>query len=424
MNINPFSSKTYTKTWLKHFYSAGKDISFTFLNGTSFYKYPILPIYINIGRNLTKGISYSFSKESLTKEAKNNVLLIYDVPEYMNKTQGNDLNKEHALDSITQYPGFLINLNPFQDINNYMSATFSKSSRYKLNKYKKKLESCFNIKYKMYHGHINKDEYDHIFDEFEKLLRKRFLQKEITNNNLAPKEWNFYKEVTYPMIQDKNANLFVIYDEEQVIGVTLNYVYNSTLIDAITVFDIDYSKFHLGSVNIMKLIEWCLENQFDKLDFSKGYFDYKKRWSNLEYKFEYHLIYNKNFIIPKTIAFAIKKYFTAKQFLRDKKLNDRIHKLSFLLKGKKNESSPNLFYEFSDLNKEIEELDLVNIDIKKPSFAFLKTVVFDFLYLNNEKLNNIRVQQVKNNHSLFVISGKTTTRKAAIINLSKRNELN
>ena len=394
MNRNPFSSKTYTSTWLKHFYSSGQDISFTFLNGTSFYKYPILPIYINIGRNLTKGISYSFSKESLTKEAKNKVLLIYDVPEYMNKSQGIDINKKYALDSITQYPGFLIDLKSFQDINNYMSATFSKSSRYKLNKYKKKLESCFNIKYKMYHGHINKDEYDHIFDEFEKLLRKRFLQKEITNNNLAPKEW------------------------------TLNYVYNSTLIDAITVFDIDYSKFHLGSVNIMKLIEWCLENQFDKLDFSKGYFDYKKRWSNLEYKFEYHLIYNKNFIIPKTIAFAIKKYFTAKQFLRDKKLNDRIHKLSFLLKGKKNQSSPNLFYEFSDLNKEIEELDLVNIDIKKPSFAFLKTVVFDFLYLNNEKLNNIRVQQVKNNHSLFVISGKTTTRKAAIINLSKRNELN
>lgn len=411
MNRNPFSSKTYNNTWVKHFYSSGQDISFTFLNGTSFYKYPIFPIYINIGRNLTKGINYSFSKESLTKEAKNKVLLIYDVPEYMNKTPGNDINKKYTLDSITQYPGFLIDLKSFQDINNYMSATFSKSSRYKLNKYKKKLESCFNIKYKMYHGNINKVEYDLIFDEFEKLLRKRFLQKEITNNNLNPKEWNFYKEVTYPMIQEKNATLFVIYDEEQVISVTLNYIHNHTLIDAITVFDIDYSKFHLGSVNIMKLIEWCLENKFDKLDFSKGYFDYKKRWSNLEYKFEYHLIYNKNAVLPRTIACVIKNYFRAKQYLRDKKLNDRIHKFKFLINNRSTKQNMTLGFSFEELIELSTDYELKEIFLSTEKNHSLKKALFEYLYLNNESINDLKTFKVINSEGTYVFqSGSKTTK--------------
>jgi len=406
MITNPFSSKAYTSNWLKHFYSTSHEITFPFLTGTSFYKHPFLPLYVNIGKNLTKGILYNKLKtEELPVNIQNKVLLIYDVPEYF-EIPTDEPNQNLTTDKIAQYPGFLIDLKPFKDLNNYMGVTYSKSSRYKLNKYKKKLESCFNIKYKMYHGHINKDEYTHIFDKFEKLLKKRFLQKEITNNNLNPKEWNFYKEVTLPLILEKDASLFVIYDGDEIIGVTLNYINNRTLIDAITVFDIDYSKFHLGSVNIMKLIEWCLDNQFDKLDFSKGYFDYKKRWCNLEYKFEYHLIYNKKAILPKTIAFAIKKYFKTKQFLRDKKLNDRFHKLSFLLKGEKNESSPNLNYEFSDYNQEVEQLDVIDIDLKKPQYTFLTPVIFDFLYLNNEELKNIKVQQAKNVQSVFIISGK------------------
>ncbi|MCK0136993.1 GNAT family N-acetyltransferase [Arenibacter sp. S6351L] len=414
MNRNPFSSKTYTSTWLRHFYSNGREISFPFLNGTSFYKLPFFPLYMNVGRNLTKGISYTFSKESLTKEAKNKVLLIYDVPEYMNKSQGIDINKKYALDSITQYPGFLIDLKSFQDINNYMSATFSKSSRYKLNKYKKKLESCFNIKYKMYHGHINKDEYDHIFDEFEKLLRKRFLQKEITNNNLDPKEWNFYKDVTYPMILENDATLFVTYNENQIIGVTLNYIHSNTLIDAITVFDVDYSKFNLGSVNIMKLIEWCLENKFDKLDFSKGYFDYKKRWSNLEYKFEYHLIYNKNAILPRTIAFVIKNYFRAKQYLRDKKLNDRIHKIKFLLNKNSTKQNVQLGFTFEELTELSTNHELKEIFLSTEKNHSLKTALFEYLYLNNESISNLRTFKVFNTEDTYIFQTESKTTKVQL----------
>ncbi|MEG3658561.1 GNAT family N-acetyltransferase [Arenibacter palladensis] len=363
---------------------------------------------------MTKGLVYSINDEHFIKEIKNKVFLIYDVPDYEEKGTVLTYGK---IDRIPQYPGYIINLAKYKDLEHFMALTFNKKSRYKLKSYKRKLESCFNIEYKMFYGQISKAEYIHIFEEFEKLLRNRFIQKGTTNNNLDPKEWTFYKEVTYPMILENRASLFVTYNEGQIIGVTLNYVQNNSLIDAITVFDIDYSQFSLGSINIMKLIEWCLENKFDKLDFSKGYYDYKKRWCNQEYQFEYHLYYNNKAILPKTMAFAIKKFFTLKQFLREKNLADKIHKLSFRLKGKKAFGTPNISYEFSEINQELEEQDLVNIDFKTPPFTFLKSIIFDFLYFNNEELKNIRVKQFKSNQSLFVILGKSTARSATIKNL-------
>ena len=74
-------------------------------------------------------------------------------------------------------------------------------------------------------------------------------------------------------------------EETKLLGCELNFS-EDTLFDAITVFDIDYSKFHLGSITIMKLIEWCIENEIKILDFSKGYFEYKRRWCTKIYDFE------------------------------------------------------------------------------------------------------------------------------------------
>ena len=65
----------------------------------------------------------------------------------------------------------------------------------------------------MFYGAIEKVEYDHIFEHFKFLLTKRFDDKQITNNNLDPAEWEFYKEVVYPLILEKKASLYVIYNK-------------------------------------------------------------------------------------------------------------------------------------------------------------------------------------------------------------------
>lgn len=344
---------------------------------------------------------------------KKKVFLIYDVPTFFELDLINNKKKLKQI-KLKQYPGFLIDLVNYTDFNHYFSSTFSKSSRYKLTKYKKRLESCFDISYRMYHGPMDREEYDHIFGCFKNLLEKRFLDKGISNNNLDPKEWNFYYEVAYPMILKKKASLFVIYNGDVPIGITLNYFSENIVFDAITVFDIDYEKFHLGSVTVIKLIEWTLDQGFRYFDFSKGYFDYKKRWANKEYDFEYHLYYDSDSITSSMLSYLIVHYFNLKNYLRKKKLNEAFHKFTFLLQrsGKdRNLGNPVFTYE------EIERpgiSQLTPIDYGNKQNKHIKNMVFDFLYLNGEAQKDVRVYEMIDTPSSYYISGKKNSQKVII----------
>ncbi|CAM4228458.1 GNAT family N-acetyltransferase [Zobellia roscoffensis] len=387
---NPFLSDTYTSIWSKHFDQGRKALKLDFLSNIGFYKKPSLPLHINLGKTLTKGMNYSLAPEN-SEDYKKKVFLIYDVPGYFNINSSTPSGSTLKIHKSKQYPGFGIELGQYNNFNEYMLSTFSKSSRYKLNKYKKRFEACFEVSYKMYSGEILKDEYDAVFDSFKKLLTKRFDDKQITNNNLDPKEWQFYYDVAYPLILENKASLFVIYDGSTPIGVTLNYHSENILFDAITVFDIDYAKFHLGSVTIMKLIEYCISEKIEFFDFSKGYFDYKTRWSNKTYDFEYHILYDSASFKAKTLAIGLKSFFDFKQKLRDKNVNERLHRLTYKLKNRKTET-PTLEtqFKFEDISSESIPKGLTEIDLNLSENHKIKTLAFEFLYLNDECSINLK----------------------------------
>lgn len=409
MKDNPFTSDIFTTTWLKHFNNSGSGVSFEPLRKLLFVRHKIPKLYVNCGKNHTKGINYTVDNSNI-QHLKGKALLIYDVPSYFKiVTQTKDKNL--GIYRIKQYPGYLIDLDPFKDLVHYMLETFRKSSRYKLKKYQKRLETCFNIDYKMYYGNISKDTYDYIFNFFKTLLEKRFSHKQIRNNNLDPKEWNFYYDVAYQMILEKKASLFVVYNDDIPIGITLNYLSENILFDAITVFDIDYSKFHLGSVNIMKLIEWCLNNKIRTLDFSKGHFDYKERWSNKVYDFEYHIYYDSSSFVSRGIAFIVKNFFEFKQIMRDKKINEKLHKITFWLKNITVNKEKVIAYEFSEIEKDYNREQLKKVDIYELKNNPLKKIVFDFQYLKKESSEDIEVFNVINENTVYLIFGKTSRAK-------------
>ncbi len=408
MNLNPFTTNTFTKIWLKHFSNDSTNILRGPFKDLQFYKTGKIPVYTNVGANHTKGISYTFDKNN-SESWKNKVFLIHDVPDYFNvDTTTSEPNLGNY--KVTQYPGFLIDLSPYKDLADFMGKKFSKSSRYKLNKYKKRLEASFDIRYRMYRGEISKEEFDSIFDHFRNLLEKRFDDKEITNNNLDPKEWSFYYDVTYPMILEGTAGLYVIYQGDQPIGVTLNFFSENIMFDAITVFDIDFFKFHLGSVTIMKLIEWCLENGFKTFDFSKGYFDYKTRWSSLEYQFEYHIYYDKSSLKARCIASGLKLWYEQKQNLRKKGINERFHKFTYSLKNRKRKTEKPTSYQFSDIDSAPSQDTLIRLPLKDEKNQWLRPIIFDFLYLSTDTYNSIEVYQIKDQKNIFFISGNESNK--------------
>ncbi len=334
MKRNPFLSETFKTIWLKHFNYEREYFTFNIIPKLEFVKNKYLRLYYNIGKTNTKGINYRVSKNIEDQDYKNRVFIVYDVPNHTKvKTRSNE--PDLSLYKVIQYPGFRCVLDNYNSLNEYMADVISRKSRYKFRSYKRKIESSFNCRHKVFFGEVSDEEYHSIFARFKELLRKRFLNKKTINNNLTPKEWEFYKEVTLPMIRKKEAALFVTYDGEKPIAITLTNFSEKIMFDVIRVFDIDYSKYRLGIIGIMKQLEWCIEHKLKALDFSKGYFEYKKRWSNQIYWFEYHIYYDKKSLFSCLLALVYYRFYHLKLFLRRNDLIHIAHKLSFL-RNKKN----------------------------------------------------------------------------------------
>ena len=407
---NPFTSKTFTKIWATHFNNSRPLYSFGFIKKLKFFKHSFLPIYINTGKNLTKGISYNLNKNNSTNDFKNKTFLIFDVPQYF-KTPGDNAEiKNLNLKKVKQYPGFAIKLDNYNDLASYLKATFSKSSNQKLRRYSRRLEHCFNISSKMLIGTIDKAEYDHVFSHFHELLTKRFDDKKTTNNNLNPSEWQFYREVAYPLILEKQAALHVIYNNQTPISVRLLYFSESIIFDAITVFDIDYTKFHIGKISIMKMLEWSFNSSYSIFDFSKGFFDYKESWSDTKYDFEYHIYYDRKSLVANILATTLSNFYKVKQVLREKEVNKKLHNLSFLLKNQKHNSTAQNIEEIDEGTINYNENMLVEIDFLKREYLFLRKPVFDFLFLSSEHLSNLRTYKIntlKKDYFLLQTPNKT-----------------
>lgn len=408
---SPFNTTIFKNIWKKHFAPNKSIASFNFIEGVEFYLGNIFSIFFNIGKNLTKGNYYSINVDL---DYKNKVFIIYDVPTHfeiksLEKSNGLKLYKSK------QYPGFLINLKNHVTIDDYLLATFSRSSRTKYRRYSKGLESCFDISTKMFFGAINKKEYDDVFEYFMILLKKRFSEKQISNNNMHPAEWSFYKDVAYPLILDKKASLFVLYNNETPIAITYNYHSNNTLIEAITVFDIDYVKFNLGYINNLKLLNWCFENDLDTLDFSKGYFDYKKRMCTNEYDFEYHILYDNNSLKSKVLAFLYFQFYELKAYLRKKDIHTRLHKFSYFILNIKQKPQDKVKILISNITSLPENNTLIKIDHKTNDYSFLKKIVNDFQYTVTEHSNNINVYSVSNQKFTYIISSDSLIQKVTFI---------
>tara|TARA_R110002049_G_C9177314_1_gene562979 strand:+ start:18410 stop:19648 length:1239 start_codon:yes stop_codon:yes gene_type:complete len=402
MSLSTFSSSIFETIWKKHFIPKKPILSFDFIEGVRFYKSNFSSLMFNVGKNLTKGNHYTIKNE---EDYKGKAFVIYDVLIDSKMEMIPELEKKLKLYKSKQYPGFLIELDKYADVDAYLLDTFGKSSRMKMRKYTKRLETCFDISSKMFYGHIDKEEYDAVFEGFIGLLERRYSDKQISNNNMGALEWKFYKDVAYPLILEKKASLFVLYDGKKPIAVTYNYHSNKTVVDAITVFDIDYAKFNIGYVNNLKLLGWCFDNKIKALDFSKGYFDYKKRMCTLEYDFEHHILYDGKSIKACTLAFLYFKFYEFKFYLRQKDINMKFHKLIYLIFNRKKEALSSEI-KITDLEILPENDTLTTIDYRKKEFSFLRKPIYDFQYITTKHKNNINVYKTENQKNTYIISSK------------------
>lgn len=397
MKNNPFNGETFQRIWLKHFQSGSVSKSFKSLKHIKFFKSSKSLAYVNVGKNITNGNYYSIAENET--DYKNKVFLVYDVPSYF--TVNTNVNSNLKVKKITQYKGFTSQLKEFENFDAFFTSQFNSKSRYKYRRNISRLESCFDIEYKIFHGNISREEYDHICKFLKKNLARRFGSLGLDNNIVS--KWDYYYELMYEMILKKEGVLTAIYNENKPIGISFGFLTDDIMLFAITSLDIDYLRYNLGHTNIIKLMTWCIDNGYNVYDFSKGQYAYKDRWTNHDYNFECHILYDSKSLKASAISIYYSNYFKLKQFLRNLNVNRLYAQLKFKFKNKENFDTER--YKVVKLEDSEElSIQLTNpIDIEDSQYESVRMALYEFLYVNPEKAKHIKVYQSDKDALFFAV---------------------
>lgn len=313
----------------------------------------------------------------------------------------------YNLIKIEQKLGFAINLKGHISAADYLKTQCSTQHKKNITRAVNRLESSFNIKYITFYGSIEYSQYILAMNSLRQMIKKRFQVREGENKIL--KNWQHYLETTYRLINEKKASLFVIYNNDKPIEVSINYHYDAIMYSAISSFDLDYGKFSLGNIEIFKQLEWCLSNNITFFDMGYGDLEYKRKWSNQIYKFESHIISQK----LKLLALIYSKYLTLKykliDYLISKNINNKFY--TFINKLRKPKTNNTRQYKFEiEVIEKLSFNNITEVNINTNNYAFLRRPIYDFVYKYKEHVSSLKIYNISNTNS-FIVLGKNNNIK-------------
>tara|TARA_R110002049_G_scaffold299634_1_gene489966 strand:+ start:11072 stop:12439 length:1368 start_codon:yes stop_codon:yes gene_type:complete len=352
----------------------------------------------------TKNKTYFKASKKISQVNKDSSInSIKYIPGYLYATYRGEATSSTKVIRCIQEKGYAIDLEGVNQVESYIKKQFNRHSK-NIKRSISKLDTCFNIRYSMYYGEIDKDLFDDLMQRLHQMIVQRFMQRNETSESIV--NWSERCKRAYPLIKEKRACLFVIYDDKKPISISLNYNFNLIHFNYISSYDIDYAKFGLGHINIYKQLEWCIANHFNIFEMGWGTLDYKCRWSNNIYKFEHHLVFSKK-SIP-TIVYA---YYTAvkikvKSYLVSKNVHVYTRNIKNYLRFK-NKQKKELSYTTESIEKIYSPAEITKIDHNLEAYSFLRKIVYDFLYSNTLHETKVTVYKIDNELSYILDGGKS-----------------
>ncbi len=334
---------------------------------------------------------------------------IFDAPSYLKGTLFNTGPSYRQLE-IPLVKGYLINLESYGNLEDYLTHQFGKTSRRKLRRYRNRLDLCLEPTYKMYFGDIERAEYDRLFQAMRTMLVRRFEEKQEKNFELPI--LNIYKDALYDAILKKKGSFFVIYDQNKPINLCINFLYGQTMLSCNSVYDIDYDVFNLGKIDMYAHLKWCMENGIQLIDLGRGDFEHKRKWVNQEYLYHRLVFYRSTSIKSGIQARSIQVLGLIKHHLISVLKSLGAHQLfRFFLRTKyalTKQGPRQLFPEFTlKLTEEpFNRENAVQIDPYTNEFPYLQKPLNSFLYKNKEKKKDIEVFRLKGTSLGFFVVGK------------------
>ncbi|SHG36593.1 GNAT family N-acetyltransferase [Flagellimonas flava] len=318
------------------------------------------------------------------------------IPEFLTPVT-HQIDQQIKMRNIQRFNGYYIDLTGYTSVDDYMRTELG-SKRKSLKRQLRRLESCFDINYKVYFGEIKKDNYEFLFGKMQEFINTRFEQKGVPFDPTI--DLDAIRKRTFSMILEKKASLHVIYNGTTPINVGIAYHFQDVLNSAIGSYDINYSKFGLGNLEIIKHLEWCLENGYQIYDLMWGDLPYKHTWCNGVFRYNHQIFYNRKSIFHRLLVpirvylYGLKDYYTARK--------NRA-------KGRKKLGTTNTkqHIEILQINKDhIQGSLLKETNIHHDSNHWLIPLVYDFQYLNVQHSNDVAVYELTNKTGNYVVIGK------------------
>lgn len=249
-----------------------------------------------------KGIPQEFYQLPYPKNENRNkkITIINCVPPYLSVNEDN-LNDSYSCYSKSYRLGFAMDLSESSSARDYLRNQVGKKTFKTLRQDLQRLECSYNIRFEIYNGKIEKATYHFLMDKLEGYIKERFKGRK----HLALIRWKEYTDTAFDQIIAKNASLFVLYEKDDPLAISLNYHYKNIFYSAITSFDQNFYRFSLGKQMFVKQIEWCYGRGYRLIDTGWGSLDYKIKFSNAVFRYQTHVLYPKKDYMKKVMAFIL-----------------------------------------------------------------------------------------------------------------------
>lgn len=354
--------------------------------------------------------------------ASQDTLIYTDVPGYMRVSFfGQETNKNEK--SVATFEGSYIDLGRYTDIDQFLKAKLSSKRISRLKAYKRNLERVFPITYNYYYGNIDDTTYGQLMDSLKSMITKRFHEKEL--EHLALMEWDKFKENGRKLIQEKKAAIIVIQHGDHPIHISFNYVWEKLVFGYVRGFDVDYSKFYLGYIDILLQLDWCFKNQFKIYDLLRENMEYKLRFADCTYLYRTHIVYPQKPVYKKVASLkqwlSISLEFDVYYPVIDK-LKGIYRKIPFLPKRRRQIKSLYYLDEVSgEERSKLEQGTYQTVNLYSNPQIYLKRAAYHFLYLSKDNLENLKVYRDPVTPNIFYLKGLKTMKKVHFNQSETRN---
>ena len=208
------------------------------------------------------------------------VIVFYDINS--NSSLYNVLKIQKSVKSILLYRCPLVDCN--LDFETLFKTQISKAKkRTEFRKFEKKLERVGEINLYNIDNPEKWEKHGYLIEDIFLLHAERFAEVFIPEDVCLHKNTEYYTELFENLVKKEKALLSVL----TIGGVTVSFLYtvvsDGIVMDWMPAFDPAFSKYNLGTVHLMKFLEYlCGNEKYRILDFSKGAAFYKARWANGE----------------------------------------------------------------------------------------------------------------------------------------------